>query len=72
MMTKVVLFLLLIATLVLGLATYVWYDYVNNTTSPYDEVGIEINNMMPGFMRQWGCAQLKANFPNSTPPLGCN
>lgn len=49
-----------------------WYQYITNTTSPYDEVGISLNNYMPVPIRQWGCAQLKKNFGNNLPPYGCS
>ncbi|HVZ03779.1 hypothetical protein [Hyphomicrobium sp.] len=48
-----------------------WYRYVNNKTSPYDEVGIELNSAMPAPVRKWGCDKLHANFPKSLPPYGC-
>ncbi|MFA5958238.1 hypothetical protein [Hyphomicrobium sp.] len=48
-----------------------WYSYVNNKTSPYDEVGIQINSAMPGPIRKWGCDKLHANFASALPPYGC-
>ena len=48
-----------------------WYTYVNNKTSPYDEVGIQINSALPSPIRKWGCDKLRANFPNAVPPNGC-
>ncbi|KAB0680696.1 hypothetical protein [Aureimonas leprariae] len=48
-----------------------WYAYVTNTTSPYDEVGIELNNTVPQGMRDWGCARLQASFAGAVPPYGC-
>lgn len=48
-----------------------WYRYVTNKTSPYDEVGIDINSAMPAPIRKWGCDKLHANFPTSLPPNGC-
>lgn len=48
-----------------------WYTYVTNTSSPYDEVGIELNSRLPEPLRAWGCGKLRANFPRSLPPYGC-
>ncbi|MFL0694839.1 MAG: hypothetical protein ACJLUP_23020 [Agrobacterium tumefaciens] len=48
-----------------------WYAYVSNTSSPYDEVGIEINSRLPQFLRKWGCDRLQQSFPDSVPPYGC-
>jgi hypothetical protein len=48
-----------------------WYTYVNNKTSPYDEVGIQINSALPSPIRKWGCDKLHGNFANALPPYGC-
>lgn len=48
-----------------------WYTYVTNKTSPYDEVGIQINSALPSPIRKWGCDKLHANFANALPPAGC-
>lgn len=57
---------------VVGVLGYKWYAYVTNTTSPYDEIGIELNARAPGPINAWGCAQLKARFGARTvPPYAC-
>ncbi len=69
---KVVL-MVFVATLVVTL--YVgkrWYDYVSNASSPYDEVGIELNSRAPGPINRWGCAKLQERFARATPPYGCS
>lgn len=48
-----------------------WYFYISNTTSPYDEVGIELNSRMPYPLRKYGCGKLQATFVNALPPYGC-
>lgn len=48
-----------------------WYTYVTNTTTPYDEVGIELNSYMPSPIRKWGCDHLRATFGEMPPPYGC-
>ncbi len=50
-----------------------YYFYVTNTDSPYDEVGIALNGIMPGPIRDWGCGRLKATFgTKALPPSGCD
>lgn len=49
-----------------------WYAYVNNTVSPYDETGIELNGLVPRSLNDWGCARLMATFPQALPPAGCD
>ncbi|WP_342359471.1 hypothetical protein [Terrarubrum flagellatum] len=49
-----------------------WYVYVTNTQTPYDEVGIGLNGLMPQPLRKWGCDQLKKNFGRGLPPMGCS
>jgi len=39
-----------VAVVVVG---FRWYRYVANTDSPYDEVGITLNNAMPGPINSW-------------------
>ena len=36
--------------------------HYTNTDSPYDEIGITLNNAMPGPINAWGCAKLKTTF----------
>ena len=48
-----------------------WYGYVNNATSPSDELGIELNSRMPLPLRKWGCDRLKETFGAVLPPHGC-
>ena len=48
-----------------------WYSYVTAGTSPYDEVGIEVNRRLPESLRSWGCARIKERFPRAVPPYGC-
>jgi len=46
-----------------------WYAYADD---PFDEVGIGLNTMMPGPIRDKGCEMLKARFEHKTlPPAGC-
>lgn len=68
-------FLLLVVFCVLVVAVVfggLYYRYVTNTESPYDEIGITLNGMMPGAVQDWGCAKLKENFAGQLPPAGCS
>jgi hypothetical protein len=58
--------------LFLGLIGKRYYAYVNNTKSPFDEVGISLHALMPAPIQSWGCAKLRATFEQTTaPPHGC-
>jgi len=68
------LFLVLVAVVVFvlgGLLGGLYYRYVTNTVSPYDEIGITLNNWMPGPINAWGCGRLKETFSTALPPFGC-
>ena len=70
-MRRVLSIVLIIALAVLLFLGGRWYVYVTNTSSPYDEVGIDLNLYMPAPLRAWGCAQLESNFAGAVPPYGC-
>lgn len=63
--------IILSAILMCGYPAFRWYQYVTNTETPYDEVGITLNNYMPAPLNKWGCYQLKTNFGTQLPPHGC-
>jgi len=71
-MKKILKFVFLMVVALVAISGGTYYRYVTNTESPYDEIGIELNIRMPGPIRAWGCAQLKTNFANQIPPLGCS
>jgi len=48
-----------------------WYDYVHKATSPYDEVGLDLNSRAPAPLNRQGCAQLQERFARVVPPYGC-
>lgn len=55
-----------------GVVGYQWYGYISNTQSPFDEIGIDLNNMLPGPLHDYGCGRLKQTFGGKTlPPYGC-
>lgn len=65
---RILLIVILVPVLLIG---FQWHRYVTNKVTPYDEVGITLNGFMPLSVRKWGCDQLKASFPDSLPPYGC-
>ena len=48
-----------------------WYKWATAGESPYDEVGIDVNNMMPSPLHNWACARIAQRFPHTLPPSGC-
>jgi hypothetical protein len=53
-------------------AGFRYHQWVTQSASPFDEVGIELHKYMPAPVQDWGCAQLKARFDGKTlPPYGC-
>ena len=67
--TAFVAFGIVVATV--GTVGWRWYHYVTAGSSPYDEVGIEVNRRLPEPLREWGCARIKERFPRAVPPYGC-
>ncbi|WP_027668281.1 hypothetical protein [Rhizobium leguminosarum] len=70
-MKKLVRLLLTIALAFVVFTGFRWYRYITNTDSPYDEIGITLDNAMPSPINAWGCAKLKTTFGSSLPPYGC-
>ena len=60
----------MIAALVISIGGY-WLRYVTAAPDPYEEVGIDLNNAMPGPLHAFGCAKLRARFAAQIPPYGC-
>jgi hypothetical protein len=70
-MTRLIRLVLIIVIASAGFIGYRWYQYVSNTNSPYDEVGITLNSYMPEPINKWGCDRLKQTFGSGLPPAGC-
>ncbi|MBN8944010.1 MAG: hypothetical protein J0H01_31160 [Rhizobiales bacterium] len=66
---------LILVAFVIGFAGLIgkrYYDWVETSTSPFDEVGIELNRYMPAPIQAWGCNRLRERFEGKTmPPWGC-
>ena len=62
--------LAVLALLVIGILGY-WLWYVTSAGTQFDSVGMEINNMMPAAVNEWGCDQLERRFKKDRAPYGC-
>ncbi|WP_375464718.1 hypothetical protein [uncultured Methylobacterium sp.] len=54
-----------------GILGWKWYSHVTAGSSPYDEIGIDVNARLPAPIREWGCARIMERFPRAVPPYGC-
>ena len=59
--------LLLIVVGVVGF----WLWYVTSSTTQFQSPGMDINNLMPAPLNEWGCEQLKKRFGQDRAPFGC-
>ena len=59
--------LLLIVVGVLGF----WLWYVTSSDTQFQSPGMDINNLMPAPLNEWGCDQLKKRFGQDRAPFGC-
>ena len=48
-----------------------WLWYVTSSTTQFQSPGMDINNMMPAPLNEWGCSQLKKRFGQDRAPFGC-
>ncbi|MBK4215997.1 hypothetical protein JJJ17_08680 [Paracoccus caeni] len=48
-----------------------WLHYVTSAPTQYDQYGMLVNQILPGFMNEWGCDQLQARFGDQNAPSGC-
>lgn len=49
-----------------------WAWYVTTSPTQFDQIGMEINNIMPGPLKEWGCGELQKRFGNDRAPHGCS
>ncbi|KKC41425.1 hypothetical protein WH87_00235 [Devosia epidermidihirudinis] len=63
-------FVAIIALVVIGVLGY-WVWYVTSAGSQFDSIGMEINNLLPAGMNEWGCDQLQQRFGDDRAPFGC-
>lgn len=48
-----------------------WLWYVTSAPSQFNQIGMEINNVLPRAMNEWGCGELQKRFGNDRAPYGC-
>lgn len=48
-----------------------WLWYVLASDTQFQSPGMDINNMMPAPVNEWGCDQLKKRFGEQRAPFGC-
>lgn len=63
--------LLVFMLLIVGSIFGYWLWYVTAAPSQFNSPGMDINNMMPEALNQWGCSQLQKRFADDRAPFGC-
>ena len=48
-----------------------WLWYVTSADNQFESLGMEINNMMPAPLNEWGCDQLEQRLKKDRAPYGC-
>lgn len=71
-LVAVVLFVVVCGLGAFGMRYVYWVENWGHAEDPFDELGIDLHQHMPGFVQAWGCARLKVHFGDKTlPPYGC-
>ncbi|MEB2844397.1 hypothetical protein GAO09_13195 [Rhizobiales bacterium RZME27] len=68
---RVIIGFLAIILVIAGLVLGYWYWYVTAGYTQFMQAGMEINNMLPAPMNEWGCDQLQKRFGDQNAPYGC-
>lgn len=68
---RAILGLLAIILVIAGVVLGYWYWYVTAGYTQFMQAGMEINNMLPAPMNEWGCDQLQKRFGDQNAPYGC-
>lgn len=66
----ILVFFGVILLFIVGLLGY-WAWYVTSSPTQFDQIGMEINNVLPTSMNRWGCGELKKRFGQDRAPYGC-
>ncbi|WP_332303021.1 hypothetical protein [Rhizobium sp. GR12] len=48
-----------------------WIWYVTSAPSQFSSPGMDLNNMMPAALNEWGCDRLQERFADGPAPFGC-
>ncbi len=62
---------LIVAVLIIAAVMGYWLWYVTSGYTQFMPAGMEINNMLPGPLNEWGCDQLQKRFGDQNAPYGC-
>ncbi|MNL41689.1 hypothetical protein D3C87_1641110 [compost metagenome] len=63
-------FVAIVAFIVVATLGY-WLWYVTSAPSQFNSPGMDLNNMMPAALNEWGCARLQERFADGPAPFGC-
>jgi hypothetical protein len=66
----IVTFFAVILLFIVGLLGF-WVWYVTSSETQYNQIGMELNNVMPAPMNRWGCGELQKRFGDGPAPYGC-
>ncbi|MBB4234657.1 hypothetical protein GGD57_001213 [Rhizobium esperanzae] len=64
------LFFGMLLLIVVGVVGF-WLWYVTSSSTQFQSPGMDINNLMPAPLNEWGCEQLKKRFGQDRAPFGC-
>lgn len=60
-----------IILLIVAAITGYWFWYVIASPTQFDQIGMEINNILPEPINNWGCSMLEQRFSDDRAPFGC-
>ena len=63
-------FVAIVAVIIVAVFGY-WLWYVTAAPSQFNSPGMDLNNMMPAALNEWGCARLQERFADGPAPFGC-
>ncbi len=63
-------FVAIVAVIIVAVFGY-WLWYVTSAPSQFNSPGMDINNMLPAALNEWGCARLQERFADGPAPFGC-
>lgn len=63
-------FAAIVAVIIVAVFGY-WLWYVTAAPSQFNSPGMDLNNMMPAAVNEWGCARLQERFADGPAPFGC-
>lgn len=67
---RLLTFVAILAVIFVAVMGY-WLWYVTSAPSQFTSPGMDINNMLPTALNEWGCARLQERFGDGPAPFGC-